>query len=117
MADVAFGTLAALVHSTFVVGDGTGGAQALKLVEAELTLGGDGFAGAGRGESFSLCFRGDATRRLGQNTYSFDHSRIGRFEMFIVPIGREDQSGCFYEAVFNRPLPESRARAGEVGYR
>ena len=70
----------------------------------------DSFASDEGGEKFSLLFRGDAIRPLGQNTYAFEHARIGRFEMFIVPIGREDQGQCHYEAVFHRSPPESRAR-------
>ena len=29
------------------------------------------------------------------------HDSIGEFELFLVPVGRDD-SGTFYEAVFNR---------------
>jgi hypothetical protein len=33
--------------------------------------------------------------------YTFEHDRIGRFELFVVPIGRKP--GLFqYQAVFNR---------------
>ncbi len=117
LADVDFGTLAALVRSTFVVRDATGAAQALELVGAELGADRDGFTGDSSIENFSLLFRGDRTRTMSQSTYTFENSRIGRFEMFIVPIGREDRSGCYYEAVFNRPPPEPQARGGGAGRR
>jgi len=112
LANIGFGVLAALVRTTFVVRDANGGAQALELVGAERASGDDGGT-----ESFSLVFRGETTRALGQNTYAFDHSRLGRFEMFIVPVGRENQDGCYYEAVFNRTPPESLALGRGVGPR
>jgi len=117
LANVAFGTLVALVNSTFVLRHTNGDAQALELIEAALAPGSNSLAGDDGGESFSLFFRGDATRPLGQNSYAFDHSRIGRFEMFIVPIGREAGSHCYYEAVFNRPPPESLAGGRSAGHR
>ncbi len=61
----------------------------------------------GRNEKFSLVFRGSHELRLEQNTYTFSHPRLGRFAMFIVPIGCIDASSTWYEAVFNRPVPIS----------
>ena len=110
LADIAFGTLTGQVNSRFVVRDPNGDAHSLELIQAKPTPGGDSFASDEGIEKFSLLFRGDAIRPLGQNTYAFEHARIGHFEMFIVPIGREDRGQCYYEAVFNRPPPESRVR-------
>ena len=56
-----------------------------------------------RHEQFSLMFRGPLDSPLAQNVYSFEHQQLGAFEVFIVPIGR-DQNGLNYEAVFNRQL-------------
>ena len=53
-------------------------------------------------ESFSLFLRGPADRVLPQRIYLFECDQLGRFEMFIVPIGRDEQ-GAKYEAAFNRP--------------
>jgi hypothetical protein len=39
----------------------------------------------------------DLVRR--QRTYPFEHDDIGRFEIFIVPLG-PDREGLRYEAVF-----------------
>ena len=62
-------------------------------------------------ERFSLFFAGTDSRPLGQNTYAFEHASLGRFEMFIVPVGRP-ASGCrVYEAVFDRPTPAARGPA------
>ena len=54
-------------------------------------------------EKFSLVFAGSHAHRLAQETYTFEHPRLGRFEMFIVPVGSLDPAVHKYEAVFNRP--------------
>ena len=109
LGEIAFGTFAAQVHSRFLLRQANGESQSLKLIEAEMVSSADDVAGDQGVERFSLLFRGDAARPLGQNTYSFEHARLGCFEMFIVPIGREDRNHCHYEAVFNRRLPEFMA--------
>jgi|SRR5271156_5357443 len=64
-----------------------------------------------RQEQFSLRFRGDRDWIFPQRIYAMKHDSLGDFDLFLVPIGR-DESGTFYEAVFNRviqiqkPLPE-----------
>jgi hypothetical protein len=54
-----------------------------------------------RQEQFSLRFRGDRNQVFPQRIYSMKHDSIGDFDLFLVPIGR-DERGTFYEAVFNR---------------
>jgi hypothetical protein len=54
-----------------------------------------------RQEQFSLRFRGDCSKVFPQSTYAMKHDAIGDFELFLVPISC-DESGTFYEAVFNR---------------
>lgn len=51
------------------------------------------------GESFRLAF--DSTRKTGlaQGTYHFEHENLGRFSLFLVPVGG---SGVHYEAIVNR---------------
>ena len=51
--------------------------------------------------SFSLLFRGPHQPLLRQQIYPFEHDRLGRFDLFIVPVKR-DAHGLYYEAVFNR---------------
>jgi hypothetical protein len=52
-------------------------------------------------DSFSLVFHGPDHRFLPQRMYSFEHEQIGRFELFIVPIGQKP--GIIqYQAIFNR---------------
>lgn len=52
-------------------------------------------------EHFSLIFSGPAESYLPQGTYEFAHPGVGRFSIFIVPIGGSPQ-GFRYQAVFNR---------------
>jgi hypothetical protein len=52
-------------------------------------------------EEFVLVFRGPSETFLGQGAHYFKHDKMGRFELFIVPI-RQDEQGFYYEAVFNR---------------
>lgn len=52
-------------------------------------------------ENFALTFRGPAERLLPQRIYIFESAPIGRFELFIVPVGR-DHTGTQYQATFNR---------------
>ncbi len=53
---------------------------------------------APRKDPFSLLFRGTAS--LGQGSAALDHSELGKLELFLVPVGKE-QEDMFYEAVFN----------------
>jgi uncharacterized protein DUF6916 len=54
-----------------------------------------------RQEQFSLTFRGDSAKVFPQRLYSMEHDTMGAFDLFLVPVGRDD-TGTFYEAVFNR---------------
>lgn len=57
-----------------------------------------------RQEQFALTFRGPRDRFLGQGTFPVAHPGLGRFDLFLVPVGQE-ADGFLYEAVFNRLLP------------
>lgn len=52
-------------------------------------------------ESFSIVFRGPRYHPIEQGTYEVEHSVIGTFFLFIVPIYPKEGS-LNYEAVFNR---------------
>ncbi len=52
-------------------------------------------------EIFSILLRGPADRLLPQGIYNLAHQRMGRFDLFLVPVAR-DGDGAYYEAVFNR---------------
>lgn len=54
-----------------------------------------------RQERFSVLFRTSNEFFLGQGTRPLEHDVMGQFELFLVPVSRDDQ-GTYYEAVFNR---------------
>ncbi|MCX6903249.1 MAG: hypothetical protein NTW03_07180 [Verrucomicrobia bacterium] len=60
-----------------------------------------GGTGGERFESFSIVFEGPEDPMLPQATYSLEHEQMGRFDLFMVPIGKENQS-IRYQALFNR---------------
>jgi hypothetical protein len=53
---------------------------------------------AGR-ECFVIKFKGP--RLLAQKTYRIEHDVLGKFELFLVPAGK-DRKGSYYQAVINR---------------
>lgn len=67
----------------------------LELVEAE----GSGHTTPGGRDAFSIVFRGPVEPLLPQATYPIEHEELGAFDLFLVPIGRDD-AGVRYEAVF-----------------
>jgi hypothetical protein len=52
-------------------------------------------------DNFSLVFRGVHATQLRQNTYQFEHTKLGAFQLFIVPAGSQANMK-FYRAVINR---------------
>jgi hypothetical protein len=54
------------------------------------------------GECFSLLFRGGGGLALPQNTYTVDHPSLGRFQLFLVPVGSDDNGAQGYLATINR---------------
>jgi hypothetical protein len=90
-AGIGLETFSALLNTKFAAHKGEGDTQTLMLVGVE-----------GVHQTFAVLFRGDAAYPLAQDTYRFAHEQLGEFEMFIVPVGRSERSGCYYEAVFNR---------------
>lgn len=54
-----------------------------------------------RQSRFSIIFTGSVDAAIEQGLYKMSHGRIGEFELFIVPVGK-DAEVFFYEAVFNR---------------
>jgi hypothetical protein len=56
--------------------------------------------GGARREPFSIVFRGSPEDCLQQSTYQLEHEQMGTLDLFLVPIGQDEQGYC-YEAVFN----------------
>lgn len=51
-------------------------------------------------ERFSAFFKGPVDSYLPQRVYALEHDSMGAFELFLVPIAR-DEKNFRYEAVFN----------------
>ena len=56
-------------------------------------------------ECFSVVFQGPRSLPLGQDTYTIDHSRLGRFQLLLVPGDPGKRWGMHYGAVINRVYP------------
>ena len=105
-------TFSAVVRTRFRVY--LDGSRHLDLELAETTLLQDPAkaspSGAAAGvEVFSLVFDGPADFLLPQSIYSFEHERIGRFDLFVVPVGQKSGS-VQYQAIFNRVRRHGEAR-------
>lgn len=55
--------------------------------------------GAGEWLPFNLMFLGPQDPLLPQRTYRLEHPTVGSHDIFLVPVGRDDE-GTRYEAVF-----------------
>ncbi len=98
VSDLNYARFSAAVGTTFQVFDGE--PVPLKLVEVNLRKPGAGDS-AKCDEAFSLLFAGPKNRFLPQRLYFFTHEAMGRFPLFIVPVG-QDATTFHYEAVFSR---------------
>lgn len=85
------------LNSTFRVKQGDEVALELQLIEAK------DVGTTPRQLQFSLLFHGPHSPVLLQSIYSLEHDEIGAFDVFLVPV-KKDQEGFCYEAIFNRPL-------------
>jgi hypothetical protein len=56
-----------------------------------------------RSEAFSLFFYGPLEHFMPQGIHKLKHTKLGEFEIFLVPTAR-DQAGFQYEAAFNHLL-------------
>jgi hypothetical protein len=56
-------------------------------------------------ECFSVVFQGPRSLPLGQDTYTIDHSRLGNFQLLVVPGDARYKAGLHYEALINRVYP------------
>jgi hypothetical protein len=101
-----FEQFARQVNTSFVLRAGSKTVKLL-LVEASIFSAATPDSEDAGNEKFSLLFRGPAQQPLEQDTYLFDHPRIGRLSIFIVPIGCLDTTHCYYEAIFDRPVNPS----------
>lgn len=88
---------AAAVNSSFNVSV-TGDAPAeFTLVECRSVLSNE------RQECYSLLFRAPAEQPPIQETYVLENDKLGRLNLLLVPI-RRDESGIYFEAVMHHLL-------------
>ena len=76
-----------------------------QAIEAELTNVSEHLISP-RQERFSIVFRTSSEVLIGQGLHRFEHDKMEAFNLFIVPIER-DEEGTYYEAVFNRIVKKS----------
>jgi len=105
-AGISFETFAELVNTEFKVldADGTGGTLELIEVTQSGPHSQNPNAEDAANEKFSLLFRGLVTEELRQKTHWFEHSGLGRFELYISRVGQKGPLISQYEAIFNRPV-------------
>ena len=77
--------------------DAEGAAYPLTLIAADRLT---STATVGDREAFSVVFRGASSPVLEQRIYRISNDVLGEMDLFIVPIGPDDE-GMRYEAVFS----------------
>jgi hypothetical protein len=93
-------TFAPYLNTAFVVQAGRTRPVEVKLVQLNSTGPVPDREVSGK-ECFSLVFSGQ--QRLSQDVYSIQHPALGKFDLLLVPIGKEKKGkGLLYEAIINR---------------
>lgn len=113
---VSFSSFATRLNGLFQVQQSTGPVVSLQLIEVRPQPPSQTKLPAAEdaaNEKFSLLFRGPLRQPLEQDSYWFECPNLGRFAMFIVPIGTTETSHYYYEAIFNRPPGGRLPKAGE----
>jgi hypothetical protein len=96
-------TFTSYVNSEFRVHLNSSKAVAITLVGIEDFSNSQETLRAVGDECFKLQFNGPSGKAFGQRTYEVEHAALGRFSLFIVPVGmRTGKGDISYEAVFNR---------------
>lgn len=54
-------------------------------------------------ECYTLLFRGPSDQPAVQGVYALENEKLGKVELFLVPIKRDDE-GLYFEAVMNHLL-------------
>ena len=113
--DLSCETFAGQLNTTFWIQAAPARSIAVKLDEVRLRRDkplqpGQRPAGDAGNEKFSLFFTGRRSEMLPQETYTFEHGALGRFDLFIVPVGTRNPHKIYYEMVFNRPRKSGTPR-------
>jgi uncharacterized protein DUF6916 len=89
------------VHTTFLVHTDDGARVPLRLISvADRTV-------SSHVEQFSLIFQAPIGTADLHGTRACEHQTLGRFDLFIVPIGASASRPCVYEACFSRFVSRS----------
>jgi hypothetical protein len=91
-------SFAAYLNSAFVIKSKRSRAVEVKLVEVNDAGPVPDRQLAGK-ECFSLVFLG--RQMLRQDVYTIEHAALGKFDLLLVPIGK-DKKGSYFEALINR---------------
>ena len=86
-----------LLHSRFRARVDAGTIVEIELIEAAP----NSSVSAARPGNFSLMFNGPTHPILPQRIHHLEHDQLGRFDLFIVPVG-QTKGGTQYQAIFNR---------------
>jgi hypothetical protein len=110
--EISYASFAARLHKEFIVRREKQFLGALVLIEARKLT--DKFPARTKSldagnEKFTLLFSGPRRRPLAQDTYTFEQAGLGRFDMFIAPVGLANESQLYYEATINRPVASDPA--------
>ena len=97
--DLTLADYAEHVGTTFIATDDDARPVLFELVEAT-PLAGPNTENIGGRSPFSLLFKCADQRQFGQATIDLTHPIMGTISLFVVPIGRDAEGGC-YEATFN----------------
>lgn len=105
--DLNLATFVGQLHTPFRIRRAAGGVVELELTKAQAVRLRTSNCQRVGGEVFSLIFHGPPEHQLAQRMYTFDHERIGRFKMFIVPVVSRNPQRRSYEAIFDGRIPSS----------
>jgi len=107
---LSYAAFAAQIGSSFRVAGPSGEVVELRLEKVQLAPRSTSAPGRrppldANNERFSLILTGPDTSPLPAAIHRFEHSELGRFEMYFGEIGLRNSNCIRYEAVFNQPAP------------
>src|ERR1051325_6923069 len=88
------------LHEKFILRASPEEELALKLISVQELGAQFGKVRSGKRTPFSALFRGPKSPWAKQHTYDLENERLGRLQIFVVPLG-PDGDGMIYEAVFS----------------
>lgn len=94
-------TFAAYADTDFLVRAGSAGLVFMRLSRVEDLAGSESLRSPD--ECFGLMFTAPPGTSIPQDTYQVEHGALGKFPLFLVPVGQRTVDGpAYFQAVFNR---------------